>query len=219
MILFEKTKRNGGLTIWGSHYDLKELHVFIVTMAEKSIVLPSDDFSLDNSILFNFSYEVRHAYLGQRKTSIFESGDDEVAIYGFDIDWVQLICCLAILRTNIAYNPSSKADQAMMYTIEALMENALLETLPDQKDRVLYFWDSLVGNHESRYFGLIGAGVACFLSLTPAKRARLLPEIIKLVNPQRAIFEEFRHKKDSEVCLSRFSWDTLGELSHRQLAL
>ena len=42
MLQFEKSKKNGGFTLWGDYEDLKSLHSFAMDISDKSSVLGAE---------------------------------------------------------------------------------------------------------------------------------------------------------------------------------
>jgi len=177
MLKFEKSKKNGGFTLWGDFYTLKHLHRFVMDLSEKSPALDEE------GLAPAFGYDLRKAYDGMRETSKVPAGDQEIAIFGVEQVWTTFIAQVALFRTALAFVDSNKHEQSQMYLLEGFLEDALAGCLPDQSVKILQSYKALIGISEDDLYHILGSRTAYFLLLDARARKTQLAEVLMSMTP------------------------------------
>ncbi len=188
MLQYKTRDSHAGIELWGDMWSLKELHTFVSHLAGDSPLLKD---SGESNPLWSFAYEIRHAFVRMRHTSTRNwYGEDITPIYGFDCLWTDLLVVTGLLRASLGFLPSARDEQAILYQFESVIEVAITETLP--ADPELYF--CLARDVGSRMHIIdqdaVNSRTGYFLSLTPAKRRKLLLPIMATLIPHQPLPEE-----------------------------
>lgn len=127
MLQATPTKNGTGISIYGDYGDLNSLYDTVHHVAD----------ALDESniyqkgahmLLLNFAYELRHAFQGTRLIQQV-SFDDEQShhYYGFQLVWTDLLIFINTLRENAGFIMTDRKNQANLYMLEYVTEQALLK--------------------------------------------------------------------------------------------
>ena len=121
MLLGSPTKHGAGITLAGDYADLVNLYETIHYFAGENgpISLQHDEFVL------GLAYDIRHAYQGDRRTTLLKTSKTKYTYFAVDILWPIFLVQIAMLRSAASYLPTSKTQQANLYRIESCTENAL----------------------------------------------------------------------------------------------
>ncbi|WP_339145222.1 DUF6904 family protein [Pseudoalteromonas galatheae] len=207
MLFIEKSKNNGGFVLWGDYWTLRELHTLCMDAAEKSPTLNHEGLTV------SLAYDLRKAYEKQREMDTASHFDEEIKIYGVEQIWPTFIVQLALLRTALAFYDSTKLEQSLMYRLEHLFAEAVPEIFPKQSRNVLMAFTRLAGIQEQQVEGLLGSRVSYFLSLTKAKRASELANVMRsLDSVMDSFLRDHPHHRENSFDPTVFdghSWDTI----------
>lgn len=178
MLSYRLLKNHAGLLLIGDYDTLRDLHEAVHGVDEKS-PLPKgrDDFFL------GLAYDVRKAYERQRETiepdaMIPERGPR----YGVPILWPTLLVQSRILRVGLGYVDSSKAWQAITYSLEAVIESALRDDFGAQAGALIDQWVGL-SPETPGFIDMIYTRGALFCSWSKAKRSKGLGELLWSFTP------------------------------------
>jgi len=218
MLQYSICKRNGGFVLWGDYSTLKPIHSFVMDMAEKSPTLDSE------GLLPALAYDIRKAYENQREKDTIEVWDDEITIYGVEQIWPTFLLQIALLRAAMSFVDTSKNDQSLMYSLEALLEESVRKAFPKEATEILSAYQSLQGVQEQQVAELLGSRVSYFLNLGAKERRTQLHELLRsmdtmwermysIVGNGRMSYS-FTPKE-----LSMFSWDSLDQMTEATMKL
>ena len=134
MLQYKLLKNHLGPVIIGSDEDFKALYYMIHDIDGRS---PITNFVPD--LFLGFAHEVRHARQGDRKKYSSPQHYPEIGSrVGFGINWPLLILYERIVRHSLAYVPDEPNYQSMAYGLEAVIEAAISEDFPQDRDRILF---------------------------------------------------------------------------------
>lgn len=173
MLQFEKTKRSGGLVLWGQYGDLRALHELIMDVSERSHALHSE------GLIVGLAHELRKSWEGRRLKTQVEIWDDTVTLYGSEHVWPTLFVQIALLRTGLAFSPSSYGEQSVLYGLEHILDRAAVDAFGSESANVMAVYRSLIGESEEVLESRLGSRVSYFLGMSPAQRRGHLPAILK----------------------------------------
>ncbi|MDB6122746.1 MAG: hypothetical protein JWQ71_1739 [Pedosphaera sp.] len=126
-------KKFSAVGLFGDYYDLKDLHSY-VTQVVSGDSLPAQL----KEFLLSFGYDLRKAYEGKReKQKLGTDWLDEAQYRGIYIYWPYFIFYLRLLRQAASSRPTSRAEYALMCTLEGLCESALRNHSGSLADQVL----------------------------------------------------------------------------------
>ena len=98
-----------------------------------------------------------------------------------------------------------------MYQLESLLYDAVNICFPAQASQLIQVYEQMVGKQEHEVAQLLGSRVSYFLSLTKAKRAKQLVEVLCSVN---TMFEHIPHRDKGRLSPDDFahhSWETIPD--------
>lgn len=129
MLYSTPTKKGTGISIFGDYYDLKSLyetvHHFTDSLSEEN-----ENQKGQSQLLMNFAYEIRKAYSGQRLTKTIEMNEVKNTYYGCNLVWTDILLFINTLRHNAGYIQSEKAHQGILYTLEGIIDSAMMDYDP-----------------------------------------------------------------------------------------
>ncbi|MCY4779265.1 hypothetical protein ORI89_06360 [Sphingobacterium sp. UT-1RO-CII-1] len=126
MIQGYPSKNGTGINIYGDYADLNSLYETVHKIA--STLSEADKYQKgQHKLLMNFAYEIRKAFSGQRiKDKLEYIGDDtQYTYYGFQLIWTDILIFLSTLRFNAGFTRNDGRDQANLYILEHILEEAL----------------------------------------------------------------------------------------------
>lgn len=211
MLIFESTKNNGGFVLWGDYWTLRELHQMCFDIVDRSPQLNPE------GLVMSLAYTLRKAFEGQRQSTNLEHFNDKMKLYGVEQVWPTFIVQSALLRNGLAFGPSSKLEQSMMYQIEHALEVALHAAFPLTASDILDALRKLSSYTEAATTELLGSRVSYFLSLTKAKRATELSSILSSLD--KSLDSLLRQPQSRSLSgyifdpmiYDEHSWDTVDE--------
>lgn len=125
----EPTRKGTGVTVWGTYDDLTNLYDAIKHLNLWEYT--HDNRGSIERIIDVFSYELRHAYQGNRKTKQITYRDGQsIKVYGFHCTWVELLFTTSCIRRKCSYSEVSKFQHGTFLLLESEIERALYEYDP-----------------------------------------------------------------------------------------
>jgi len=134
--------------------------------------------------LLGLAYDVRKAYEGQREKTVREHFEDRCPIYGVQILWPAIISQVALLRGAMAFIPTDRMDQSVMYELEHLVQRAVREASPAGADGILAQMRRL-GEAHAHVEAVIDSRCGYFVSLPPKQR---IPQLAMLLASLDSIY-------------------------------
>jgi hypothetical protein len=126
MLFLHPTEFGAGVTLWGDAYDLEHLYDTIHAIDNDQILG-----SGVSDFLLGLAYDIRHAYQDERLVKLFDSNHPEKIHYkGVQILWPIFLVQVSLLRHAASYHPTTRAQQADLYRLEAITEKALFDYEP-----------------------------------------------------------------------------------------
>jgi hypothetical protein len=134
MLEYRLTPHHAGIALWGDGAALSRLHEFVHhVVAESPYIEDKEGFVL------GLAYDVRKAFQGQRSQDHRAfSENDRCHIYGVEILWPMLLVQVGMLRQAMAFIPTNKLDQAIMFELEHVVESAVRTAMPVTADEVIH---------------------------------------------------------------------------------
>lgn len=134
------TKNGTGISIYGDYGDLKNLYNVVHTIAT-SLDSENKRTKGQHQLLMNFAYEIRKAYSGQRlNDKIYLDGNQhEMQYFGFNLVWTDVLIFIATLRYNAGFIQTNKLNQAILYILEYIIEEALFIYDPDGANVIKHY--------------------------------------------------------------------------------
>lgn len=124
MLTYKLLPNLEGLKLISDYSTLRDLHQMLHDVNEQSPLIADRE-----GFFLGFAYEVRKAYEQQRDVIAPPQGFEEIGIrFGTDLAWPALLLQHRLLRCSLAYIPHKADFQALTYSLEAVIESALLES-------------------------------------------------------------------------------------------
>lgn len=145
MIYTLPTKRGIGLQLWGTFDDLNDLYEVIGHFWGNESFKRLKGYDNRDELISGFSYEIRHAYQGdrlKRKRSHFSS--EKNRYYGAQFSWVHILFSLTALRYNMRLVTYSKFDLATFLTLEFCIEKSMKEFDAEGAQKLLPFIEGAI---------------------------------------------------------------------------
>jgi hypothetical protein len=138
-------RKHSAIGIFGDYYDLKGVHTFVGDIASGN-ALPEQM----REFLWSFAFDLRKAYEGSREVKkLGFDGLDKATYRGVYVYWPYFIAYLKLLRQASARRPTSRLEQATLWTLEGLCETTLSKHAPEAAKRVLHWLDHSFSFNES----------------------------------------------------------------------
>lgn len=174
------TKNGTGISIYGDYADLKSLYGTVHTIAT-SLDSENNRTKGQHQLLMNFAYEIRKAYSGQRlNDKIYLDGNQhEVQYFGFNVVWTDILIFIAALRHNAGFIQTNKLNQACLYTLEHIVEEALFVYDPQGANVIKHFIGQRININNEYSFIIYQAIHLKFVKERPSKkRFRDIPRLV-----------------------------------------
>lgn len=180
MIEFELSPHHAGVTLWGEYDALRRLHTFIHRVVEESLYIERKD-----GFVLALAYDFRKAYENQREHAYRSNAEGKkIRIYGVGIVWPMILVQVGVLRQALAFMPTNKLDQSLMFELEYAVELALQKALPtlthEEIDRMIY---GICGGPYNHLENILDSRCRYFVGLPPEKRLKSLPILMNTFNP------------------------------------
>lgn len=177
MLTYELLKNHAGILLCGDYLTLRKLHD-VIGRLDESVIFKGQD-----NPLMGLAYDVRKAYEGQRKTihpseHFPEAGD----LFGVEILWPVILTQSRMLRVAMAYMETDKWSQAMAYSLEAVLDEAIESACGRDAAAVKTAWNRIDPAHPFVAEKLHGRG-ALFSSWSKADRKKRLAGLLQSLDP------------------------------------
>lgn len=179
MLEYELTPNHAGVALWGDFAALDRLHCFI-----HHIVQESDYIEDKEGFVLGLAYDVRKAFEGHRRSgSRAHSGLEHCSIYGVEILWPALLVQVGVLRHAMAFIPTNKLDQSIMFELEYIIESAIRAAMPVTADEVIH-WKRCIGNASYIHLdSVFDSRCRYFIGLPVKQRLKALPKLMETFDP------------------------------------
>ncbi|MEB8475919.1 DUF6904 family protein (plasmid) [Acidithiobacillus ferriphilus] len=181
MLGYKPTPKQAGIVLWGDFDTLRRLHEFIFRIIDGSELIEKKE-----SFVLGLAYDVRKAYEGQRRKRLnVEAYDqeDRCMRYGVEILWPVLLAQVGMLRHAMAFMPTNKLDQSIMFELEFIVESAVHETMPRAADELIEQIQHVGSWPHAHIQELISSRSHYFTLLTPRERLKSLSPIMRTLDP------------------------------------
>jgi len=179
MLECKLTPHHAGVALWGDFGTLGRLHEFIHDVVEKSVYIEDKE-----GFVLGLAYDIRKADEGQRSQDYrFDHNDDRCRIYGVEILWPVLLIQIGMLRQAMAFIPTTKLDQAIMFELEYVVESAVRAAMPTMAENVIHrirFNGSAPYRHIN---SVLDSRCRYFIKLPVKQRLKVLPELMNTFDP------------------------------------
>lgn len=191
MIFGEATKHGAGLTIYGDHSDLVNVHQTVSDLSRGQVL--TGEFE---EFVLGFAYEIRHAYQGDRErfkplTDLPEP--DSSVYFGFKQLWPVFLMQLGILRWSAGFQPNTKEHQANLFRLEACAERVLKSYDPFVGKRCVEWLSHFSGLSHGYLLQFVDQCSLQYVSGRDRGKARFkkLPEILQMLSPLSKEYQAF----------------------------
>jgi hypothetical protein len=179
MLEYQLTPHHAGVALWGDFGTLERLHGLIHRIVENSGHIEDKE-----GFVLGLAYDIRKAYEGQRSQDYrYDYNDDRCRIYGVEILWPVLLVQIGMLRQSMAFIPTNKLDQAIMFELEYVVESAVRAAMPIMAEDVIHrigFNGSAPYRH---IHSVLDSRCRYFIKLPVKQRLKVLPELMNTFDP------------------------------------
>ena len=181
MLYAEITKNYGAIKVWGTSFDLGELHDLVHEAAKEGGVY---DVETGNWLL-GFAYEVRKAREEHRDImEVRDFHDKKIPLYGFEIALPYWLIYIGVVRYGLSYDTISADQQSLLWKLQGLTLQALGDIIPTKKlEALITFSQGFSGQELAAIITPTHRATAYFLRQTKAKRLKILPELMRALHP------------------------------------
>lgn len=196
MIIFEPTKYNGGIYIWGDYWDLCSLHSSIHEITKYA---PYNE-NITN-IALGLAYDIRHAYQHDREEKEFGLDHfDKVTYRGTFILLPYLMFQVKLLRDFASYGTLTKLHQSHLYLLEHGIQETLIKINPEVAEQCSFWFESSFLISENYYHTYLDH-VAKQYILGPQGKSRIkkLPKLLLELNPLSSEYENYASNLEKQA--------------------
>jgi hypothetical protein len=188
MLEYQLTPHHAGVALWGDFSSLDRLHGFIHHVVEESNYIEDKE-----GFVLGLAYDVRKAFQGQRSQDYRGAAeDDRWRIYGVEILWPVLLVQVGVLRQAMAFIPTNKLDQAIMFELEHVVESAVRAAMPVTSDEVIHRI-GCIGNAPYIHLDtVLDSRCRYFIELPAKQRLKMLPRLMETFDPMYSLLAETR---------------------------
>ena len=186
MLEFKLTPHHAGVALWGDYSTLDRLYGFVHhVVAESHYIEDKEGFVL------GLAYDLRKAFQGRRSQDYRASSeDDRWRIYGVEVLWPVLLVQVGVLRQAMAFIPTNKLDQAIMFELEHVVESAVRAAMPVTADEVIHRI-GCVGNAPYMHLDtVLDSRCRYFVELPAKQRLKMLPKLMETFDPMYSLFSD-----------------------------
>jgi len=181
MLEFELTRHHTGLILWGDYWSLERLHGLIHEIVAESPIIEDKE-----GLVLGLAYDVRKAFEGQRRQAKRKHHTDTCKTYGVEILWPVILVQVGLLRQAMAFVPTSRLDQAIMYELEHIVESATRAAMPVTADDVLERMRRLGSAPYAHLDSVLNTRCRYFIELPAGERLSVLPKLMDTFEPAYA---------------------------------
>ena len=179
MLEYKLTPHHAGIALWGDGAALSRLHEFVHhVVAESPYIEDKEGFVL------GLAYDVRKAFQGQRSQDYRAFlADDRCHTYGVEILWPVLLVQVGVLRQAMAFIPTNKLDQAIMFELEHIVESAVRAAMPVTADEVIHRIRCIGSASYMHLDSVLDSRCRYFIELPTKQRPKVLPKLMETFDP------------------------------------
>ncbi|WP_043946775.1 DUF6904 family protein [Ralstonia solanacearum] len=179
MLEYRLTPNHAGVALWGDFATLHRLHGFIHYVVQESVYIEDKE-----GFVLGLAYDMRKAFSGQRSEDHRgESKDDRCRIYGVEVLWPVLLTQVGVLRQAMAFTPTNKLDQAIMFELEHVTESAVRAATPVLADEVIHRMRSVANAPYMHVDSVLKSRCRYFIELPAKQRLPMLPKVMATFDP------------------------------------
>ncbi|MDF0607244.1 hypothetical protein HZU77_016660, partial [Neisseriaceae bacterium TC5R-5] len=180
MLYCQQTPNHAGLVLLGDFAALKSLHQFIHdVLRESSHIEDKQGFvrHLADDIAKALNHQHEDVYFTRHDAanSPTRFNNERYRSYALAILWPMLLTQVGLLRYAMAFMPTSKLDQAIMFELEHVVERGLREMIPITADEVLHCVRCIGGTAYTHLDYVVDSRCRYFIGLSASERLRRLP--------------------------------------------
>lgn len=186
MLEVKMTPNRAGLAIWGDYESLRRLHSFVCRVTEESAYIESKE-----GFVMGLAYDLRKAYEGWRSKDTYACNEtDYYKLYGVEVLLPLILVQSVMLRKAMAFMPTTKLDQAIMFEFEHAIESALRKAAPGVFDEIMSSMGSIEGAPYHHLDILLDGRCRYFIETLPRQRLPSLPKLLRTFDPSYEILVE-----------------------------
>lgn len=179
MLEYRLTPNHAGVALWGDYAALERLHGFIHYVVQESVYIEDKE-----GFVLGLAYDVRKAFSGQRSADHRgDTKDDRCRIYGVEVLWPVLLTQVGVLRQAMAFIPTNKLDQAIMFELEHVVESAVRAATPVLADEIIHRTRSAANATYVHLESVLDSRCRYFIALPPKERLKMLPKVMATFDP------------------------------------
>lgn len=182
MLESEVTKKHAGIVLWGDVWVLQALHELLHRVNEESPLIENKE-----GFFLGLAYDIRKAFEGQRKKAVRRDLNEKCTIWGVEILWPVLIPQVGILRASMAFIPTTRRDQALVYELEAVVESAVKSVMPGEVEEIMALMHRL-GMEPAQIERTMDSRCLYFLAQSPKQRMKALPSVLESMTGMYSFF-------------------------------
>lgn len=170
------TIKGTGIELLGDYADLCNLYSTFQKLFKEDTEIERER----TRILTIMSYEIRHAYQGDRlvKKVEYDAGN-KVSYYGCRIDWITLLYTISCLRDHAGFIVLDELDHANLLVLEYFCKKALFEYDAQGANIIQNFINARIDTHDKFVYLIHQEIVNQFYRMRPGKnRFRQIPKLL-----------------------------------------
>ena len=168
MLSYSLLKNHAGIMLLGDESDLSALWDVIHDVNQKSPLIRDKE-----GVFLALAYDARKAFQAQRHVY------DHSPRYGVEMLWPVLLVQAKMLRESLAFLDSTKLQQAVTYSLEFVIESALVDDFGVQQGQLLIDLCNRYIDPANEIEDKVNSRGGLFCSWTKAQRKSQLPGLIE----------------------------------------
>jgi len=199
MLTSRPTKYGAGITLAGDYADLAEAHETKHHLASEIGPLPTHQGEFELAL----AYDLRKAYEGARRTEPAEIHGSSAQYFAVDVLWPVFLVQLGMLRAAAGYVPTSRAQQASLYRLEACAEQAMSAFDPSVAATCMRWLTNFTALPETFLMGFVDQQAHRFVfGAAPGKpRFKRLPLILGHVHSLSPAYRDFERAAFAQAAI------------------
>lgn len=186
MLEYKLTPHHAGVALWGDSATLGRLHKLIHHVVDESAYIEDEE-----GFVLGLAYDMRKAFEGRRSQDYRTfSEDDRCRIYGAEVLWPLLLVQVGVLRQAMAFIPTNKLDQAIMFELEHVVESAVRAAVPILADEIIYRMSCIGSASYMHLDSVLDSRCRYFIELPPKQRLKTLPKLMETFDPMYEFLAE-----------------------------
>lgn len=192
MLQFELLKNHAGIVLIGDYLTLLELHALVHRVNEECPYIRDKE-----GAFLGLAYDLRKAYEQQRRVIAPPDHTPEMGPrYGVEILWPVLLFQAHLLRQGLSWMPHGTGDQALAYSLEHVIECALVADFKDAAGAIKHAWRHMNIRPDEADRKLDARG-ALFSSWGKARRKRSLADLLESFSPMYEVTFQIWANRDN----------------------